>query len=366
MGDAMRRCWRCEGCGRPGCRLVGIVVILVFGVACGSGGSSVALNSPPPGSGNMPSNPGTAPTGAAPQRQPHTGFVAVLALENTEFSQVIGDTTDAPFLNSLINYQGNNPSAPGALATNYFAAAHPSIGNYFMMTTGQLVTTDDTFNNTSSGYPVTVDNVARELIAAGKSWKVYAESLPSVGYTGGDVVPYLERHNPFSYFSDVVGNPQQSANIVPFTQFAADLNAGNAGTLGNLPNYAFIVPNAWDDSESCDPTEPSCITERIADADTWVQTNIGPLLQTPAFQQNGLLIITWDEGDTDDTSNGLGGSGGGHVATILLGAGVKAGYQQQTANVYDHASLLRLTMDSLGLSTQLPISNVTRMSEFFQ
>ena len=198
------------------------------------------------------------------------------------------------------------------------------------------------------------------------SWKVYAESLPSVGYTGGDVVPYIERHNPLSYFSDVVGNPRQSVNIVPFTQFALDLNAGSPGTLGALPNYAFIVPNVYNDSHSCDPTETSCAPERIADADIWVQSNIGPLLQSPAFQQNGLLIITWDEADASDTSNGLGGIGGGHVATILLGAGVKAGYQQQTTNLYDHASLLRLTMDSLGLTTQLPISNATPMTEFFQ
>jgi hypothetical protein len=58
----------------------------------------------------------------------------------------------------------------------------------------------------------------------------------------------------------------------------------------------------------------------------------------------------------------------GQVATILLGAGVKAAYQQQTTNRYDHdhASLLRLTMDSLGLTTQLPISNATPMTEFFQ
>jgi acid phosphatase len=334
--------------------LIGVVAVLVFGVACGSGSGGS-------GSATAPSMPGGG--GAAPVAY---SFVAVLPLENTSFSQIIGDTTDAPFLNSLINYQGSNPTAPGALATNYFAAAHPSIGNYFMMTTGQLVNTDDTFNITSSGYPVTVDNVARELIAAGKSWKVYAESLPSVGYTGGDVVPYLERHNPFSYFSDVIGNPQQSANIVPFTQFAADLGAGSPGTLGNLPNYAFIVPNAFDDSESCDPTETNCVTERIADADAWVQANISPLLQTPAFQHNGLLIITWDEGDTTDTSNGLGGIGGGHVATILLGAGVKPAYEQQSANVYDHTSLLRLTMDLLGLTTQLPISNATPMTEFFQ
>jgi phosphatidylinositol-3-phosphatase len=374
--------------GRERVKLLPVMAALVFSFACGSGSSGSGVGSSQPNS--TQSGSGTAVgTGSTVQSGTGTGtgntaqggtgssgggvaasatysFVAVLVLENTGFPQVIGDTTDAPFLNSLINYRGGNPSAPGALATNYFSDVHPSIGNYFMMTTGQLVTTDDTFNNTSPGYPVTVDNVARELIAAGKSWKMYAESLPSVGYTGGDVVPYIERHNPFSYFSDVASNPQQSANIVPFTQFAADLNAGAAGTLGNLPNYAFIVPNSWDDSHNCDPTEANCTTERIADTDAWIQSNIGPLLATPAFQQKGLLIITWDEGAATDTSNGLGGVGGGQVATILVGAGVKPAYQQQSANVYDHASLLRLTMDTLGVKTQLPIANVTPMTEFFQ
>ena len=358
-----------------------LISALVFSFACGSGhsGSSngTANSTPTSTSGGTQTNTqsgtpgGTGTAGSPPSSTGSTAttaysFVAVLVLENTSFSQVIGDTTDAPFLNSLISYQGSNPSAPGALATNYFADVHPSIGNYFMMTTGQLVTTDDTFNNTSPGYPVTVDNVVRELTAAGKSWKVYAESLPAVGYTGGDVVPYLERHNPLSYFSDVVSSPQQSANIVPFTQFATDLSAGPAGSLGNLPNYAFIVPNSWDDSHSCDPTEATCTAERIGDTDLWIQTNVGPLLSIPAFQQNGLLIITWDEAATTDTSNGLGGIGGGQVATVLLGARVRPAYQQQTANVYDHSSLLRLTMDSLGLQTQLPISNVTPMTEFFQ
>ncbi len=43
-----------------------------------------------------------------------------------------------------------------------------------------------------------VDNVVRELTAAGKTWKSYAESLPSVGYTGGDQGAYLRHHNPMS------------------------------------------------------------------------------------------------------------------------------------------------------------------------
>ena len=52
---------------------------------------------------------------------------------------------------------------------------------------------DDSFSG-----PVSQDNIVRELIAAGKSWKSYAEGLPSVGYTGltlpstcGGTIPLL-------------------------------------------------------------------------------------------------------------------------------------------------------------------------------
>jgi hypothetical protein len=44
---------------------------------------------------------------------------------------------------------------------------------------GQTVTNVDTFAGT-----VNVDNIVRELIASGKTWKSYAESIPSMGYTG--------------------------------------------------------------------------------------------------------------------------------------------------------------------------------------
>jgi acid phosphatase len=47
-----------------------------------------------------------------------------------------------------------------------------------MLTTGQLVTGDDGFAET-----VDSDNLVRELLAAGKTWKSYAESLPFTGST---------------------------------------------------------------------------------------------------------------------------------------------------------------------------------------
>ena len=60
-----------------------------------------------------------------------------------------------------------------------YGNTHPSIGNYLMLATGQVLTNDD--NQTPSSFPVSADNVVRELLAAGKTWKAYAEDLPSVG-----------------------------------------------------------------------------------------------------------------------------------------------------------------------------------------
>jgi len=134
-----------------------------------------------------------------------------------------------PYLNSLASQYD--------LATQYFANTHPSIGNYFMLTTGQLVTNDDGFAGT-----VGVDNIIRELITAGKTWKSYAESLPSTGYTGGDVYPYAKRHNPFSYFTDVVNSSTQLNNLVSLSQFGSDL------ANEQLPNFSFLVPSLLDDA----------------------------------------------------------------------------------------------------------------------
>ncbi len=70
-----------------------------------------------------------------------------------------------PFLNGLAARYG--------LATQYYGNTHPSIGNYFMLTTGEILINDD-----SSTAMVSADNLVRELILAGKTWKCYAESLP--------------------------------------------------------------------------------------------------------------------------------------------------------------------------------------------
>ena len=113
------------------------------------------------------------------------------------------------------------------LATEYYANTHPSIGNYFMLTVGNVVTNDNAFSRV-----VGDDNIVRQLVATGKTWKSYAEDLLSPGYTGGDTGGYARKHNVFALLADVVNNPAQVSNLVPFTQFSADLAASA------LPNYS--------------------------------------------------------------------------------------------------------------------------------
>jgi hypothetical protein len=98
---------------------------------------------------------------------PASSHVFLLVEENHSYSSVIGSSS-MPYLNSLASKYG--------LATQYYANTHPSIGNYFMLTAGQVIT-----NNDSACSTLTQDNIVRHLLTAGRTWKANAESLPSAG-----------------------------------------------------------------------------------------------------------------------------------------------------------------------------------------
>ena len=61
--------------------------------------------------------------------------------------------------------------------------------------------------------------------------------------------------------------------------------------------------------------------------DGWLSTNIDPLLTSSPFKDDGLLIIVFDEAD-NDSSNGSGSFGGGHIVAVLISPKYsKAGYE---------------------------------------
>ena len=279
-----------------------------------------------------------AKTTVTVQSQPPSGNHVVMVMEeNQSYSTVVGNTTDWPSLNSLISN--------GALATNYYANVHPSIGNYFMLTTGQVLTTND-----SSTEVWNVDNLARRLLAAGISFKIYAEGIPNAGYLGGDTGLYVIRHNPFAMLSDIADNQQVAdQHIVPFTQFATDL------ANGNLPRFSFVIPDVDDDAHNGTPLQ----------ADSWLQKQVvSPLSNDPAFQPtgNGVLIVDFDEAADTDTTNG-----GGHVSPVFWGPLAKTGYRQTSSTLYQHQSMLNTVMQLLNLPNPPgAAASAPTMSEFFK
>jgi len=271
---------------------------------------------------------GTSGTGPPPPGGAQFTHVFLVTEENTDYADVIGNSS-MPYLNGLAQQYG--------LATQYYANTHPSIGNYFELSTGQIITNNDGFSTVQN-----VPNVVRSLLAAGKTWKSYAESIPNACYLGGDTGNYARKHNIFPLLSDVANDPVQACNNVPFTQFATDL------ANGTLPHFSNIVPNLCNDAHDCS----------LSTADNWLKTNIDPLIKSAMFQQDGLLIIVFDESGGDNIN------GGGRVVWVAVSPKSKRGYQSTT--LYQHQSTLRLILEGLGVSA-LPGAAATApdMEEFF-
>jgi acid phosphatase len=299
------------------------ISVLALAVAgCGGGGAS--MNNP------------IQSQSKASVGMPHSSHVVMVMEENRSYSSVVGQTSVWPNLNQLIR--------EGALATHYYANVHPSIGNYFMLTTGQLLTAND-----SSTKVWNVNNIARQMLASGTTFRIYAEGIPQ-GYVGGNTGLYVFRHEPFSLLSDIADSKTVAdAHIFSFTQFATDV------AKGTLPEYSFIVPNIDDDAHSGSPQK----------ADTWLHSKvIAPLSTNSSWEPGGtgVLIVDFDESVDSDTAHG-----GGHVAAVFWGPNIKADYKQTSSTIYQHQSMLRTEMELLGLSSQPADSaSAPQMSEFFK
>jgi acid phosphatase len=286
---------------------------------------------------------------------PSSNHVFVIMEENQSFSQVFpaGSATDCtssgmPYLCSL--------AAGNGLALNFYSNVHGSLLDYLWNTSGSDWTTspyDCTANDCASVGVVTGDNIVRALQVVGKSWRGYFESMPSQGYLGGDTGNYVERHNPFIWYTDVANSSTEPSNMYPFTQLAQDVNAGT------FANFNYIVPNILNDAHGPTTDIPSGST-LLASADSWLQTNIAPLLATAPFQPggDGILIVTFDEGEvagssgdtaTDNSCSPTQSTGcGGHVAFVMIGPVVNP--SSTTTQTYQSQDMLHTILHLLGIT----------------
>ncbi len=277
---------------------------------------------------------------------PRSRHVYIVAEENHSYEHIVGSKY-MPYLNSLL--------AKGGTATQFYANMHGSLENYLIVTSGQYLTRNNDITTVFN-----VDNIERHLLTHGMTFKSYAETLPSTGYTGLYSGYYVKRHAPLPYYTDMA-----NSSLINHHQSVAHLATDI--TNGTLANFGFITPNLLHDIHNC----PNGLDACMQTADNWLKSNIAPLLARPEFQPggDGVLIIWSDEADlsTDNRCSATVLTGcGGHILVAMIGPQIKPGFK--SVSTYHHQSVLRTILELLGEETSFPAAAQTApdMGEFFK
>jgi phosphatidylinositol-3-phosphatase len=263
--------------------------------------------SQPAGRAPAPAAPSVAAS-ASPRSGPH---VFVVVMENRTYAEAMAE----PYTAAL--------AARYAVATDYHAVARPSLPNYLALAAGS------TFGIADDGYHrLPAGGIGAELTARGIPWRAYME-----GMTRGCLdspAPYAVKHNPFAYLGGAC-----PANVVPLTALDADL-------AGATPYFAWITPDLCHDGHDCSSQQ----------ADAFLAGLVPRILASAAWQNSGLLLITWDEA----------GSADNRVPAIVVASGLT---RHETAQPHDHYSLLATVEDRLGVPRLGLARGATALDELF-
>jgi hypothetical protein len=247
---------------------------------------------------------------------PRPTRVAVLVLENRSYEEVIGNP-EAPFLNGLARRY--------ALATRYFALAHPSLPNYVALTGGEMygILTDCSSCDTEH------HNLLNQLDRAGVPWKAYFEGLRRRAGLIDRTATYNPHYDPFAYYERVEGSDSARDRIGNFADLRRDL------ARNRLRRFSWIAPDVLHDGHN----------GSLAQADRFAALLVPAVLR--ALGPAGVLYLTWDEGPNSDHRGADGLPGGGRVALIAAGGAARSG--ARTSIPANHYALLRTIEANLGV-----------------
>jgi len=272
---------------------------------------------PLPATGATPFSPSPPATPTPPPLVPDFSHIIILVMENREFGSVIGNS-------NMPNY--NRLAEENTLLSQYYAIRHPSLANYVAMIGG------DTFGITVTCETCYIDapSLPDLIEASGRTWRTYQEDMPRACFLGS-TLKYAQKHNPFIYFDAIREDKKRCREgIVPLDELDKDLDEGN------LPDFVFITPNLCNSGHDC----ASSVIDR------WLGKWVPRILDSNAFDERSLLVLTWDEGQGNHTCCNL-ETGGGRVATVLISPLARPAFQDNTP--YTHYSLLKTIAEAWGL-----------------
>jgi phospholipase C len=323
--------------------------------------------------------------------------VWVIELENQGYTQSFGHPAADPYLARTLRSEG-------ALLTNYFAIGHNSAANYIAQISGQApnvlsqidcpvwvplpdvtVSPYHQILGPEGGcvFPDSAQTLGNQLSNVKLTWKAYLEDMgndpardrtvstaqgPACGHPGTFGIDHTQnaektdqfsaRHDGFMNFRSVTANGAYcAAHVLSLRPLATDLSAA-----ARTPAFSWISPNMCDDGHDapCATGAPGGLTQTDKFLARWVPA----IMASPAYRAGGLILITFDEGNTNaaccgESSGlssshpntplpGLGGPGGGDVGMVALSPFIKPGTVSKVA--YNHYSMLRTVEDIFGLT----------------
>ncbi len=311
---------------------------------------------------------------------PPVGHVFVINIENKGFVRTWGADSRAPYLATTLR-------AKGVLLSQYYGTAHNSQGNYIAQVSGQGVNPDmqtdcktyadfvrtgtrspgQAVGTKGCVFPSGVPTLMGQLDRHDLTWRGYLESMgtackhPRLGTTdpwqrASSTNEYATKHNPFVYFRSVIDRPAYCARHVrPLRDLTSDLQ-----TVETTPSFAYITPDLCHDGHDrpCANGEPG----GLRSVNAWMRTWVPRILASPAFQQDGLLLITADESDgpgadsraccgdgatVNSAHPGITGPGGGRIGLLAISRWTRPGTTSTYG--YNHYALLGSVEQLFGL-----------------
>jgi phosphatidylinositol-3-phosphatase len=308
-----------------------------------------------------------------PSRVKH---VFILSLASPGYEKSFGPSTEMPYLANTLRPQGQ-------LLSNYTLLANTAVPNGVAAVSGQQPNALTSANCTTyTPFPVSASinklgfapgngcfynldvlTIIDQLSVEDIKWRAYMEDMgkpepqadPPAAYMPrfpkNCVVPahgkvdstqqsrpgngYAVRQNPFVYFNSLVTLGKCQENDVPLENLSTDL-----ATLNATPNYVYISPNLCRSGAEDPCLDQSSEPGGPESADGFLEEWVPKILASPAYRNDGALIITFGSATSSDP---LAKRVGALVISKFLTPG-----EELTEN-YGPYSLLRTTQDLFGL-----------------
>jgi phosphatidylinositol-3-phosphatase len=307
--------------------------------------------SSPPAGDEEPEEPVAQPTEPELPEAGPVKHVFLVSLASPGYEAAFGTSSQMPYLAATLRPQG-------VLLTNYSLLDTAPLPNGVATISGQPPSEAAKAGCPSyekCTYPVETLTLADQFVGARLRWHGYFEGMTDAEAKADDCVHpepeaadvptasgYSSLLNPFVFFHSLLDLGDCDENDVPLTELAKDLKKADT-----TANFSYVSPSLCNAGfrGQC----PEGTVDGAAAADAFLAELVPQILKSPAYKQDGLLIVSFGAADPAPPADPAAAPTDPlEVGALLVSPLLTPG--STDAVPYNPYSLLRSTEDLFGLS----------------